>query len=99
MLLQKIRDEAHRFAITFHRVKRAKATFTTELETIEGIGKKTADKLLSHFKSWTKIKDASEDELISIVGKSASFKIKQFVEQQAADGITLSETSIDQPAT
>jgi excinuclease ABC subunit C len=80
MLLQRIRDEAHRFAITFHRVKRAQATFTTELEKIEGIGKKTADKLLSHFKSWTKIKDASEEELQAIAGKSAAWKIAKYKE-------------------
>ena len=80
MLLQKIRDEAHRFAITFHRVKRAQGTFKTELEEVEGIGKKTADKLLSHFKSWTKIKDASVEELTSVAGKSAAEKIRSFVE-------------------
>ena len=82
MLLQKIRDEAHRFAITFHRVKRAQGTFKTELEEVEGIGKKTADKLLSHFKSWTKIKDASVEELASVAGKSAAGKIRSFIESQ-----------------
>ncbi len=80
MLLQKIRDEAHRFAITFHRVKRAQGTFKTELEEVEGIGKKTADKLLSHFKSWTKIKDASVEELASVAGKSAAEKIRRFID-------------------
>jgi excinuclease ABC subunit C len=80
MLLQKIRDEAHRFAITFHRVKRAQGTFKTELEEVEGIGKKTADKLLSHFKSWTKIKDATEEELAGVAGKSAAEKIRRFVD-------------------
>ncbi len=80
MLLQRIRDEAHRFAITFHRVKRAQATFTTELEGIDGIGKKTADKLLSHFKSWTKIKEAREEELQAVAGKSAAGKIAKYKE-------------------
>lgn len=83
MLLQKIRDEAHRFAITFHRVKRAQGTFKTELEEVEGIGKKTADKLLSHFKSWTKIKDASVEELASVAGKSAAEKITSFVTKKS----------------
>ena len=83
MLLQRIRDEAHRFAITFHRVKRAQGTFKTELEEVEGIGKKTADKLLAHFKSWTKIKDASEEELTSVAGKSAAGKIRRYVEGQS----------------
>ncbi len=83
MLLQKIRDEAHRFAITFHRVKRAQGTFKTELEEVEGIGKKTANKLLSHFKSWTKIKDASVEELASVAGKSAAEKITSFVAKKS----------------
>jgi excinuclease ABC subunit C len=77
LLIQRIRDEAHRFAITFHRQKRSKSTFVTELENIPGIGKKTADKLLSHFKSWKKIKEASLEELTTIAGKSAAEKIKE----------------------
>ena len=68
MLIQRIRDEAHRFGITFHRLKRSNSTFVTELESIPGIGKKTADKLLSHFKSFKKIKNASFEELEAIVG-------------------------------
>ncbi len=77
LLIQRIRDEAHRFAITFHRQKRSKSTFVTELENIPGIGKKTADKLLSHFKSWKKIQEASLEELTTIAGKSAAEKIKE----------------------
>jgi excinuclease ABC subunit C len=83
MLLQKIRDEAHRFAITFHRQKRSKALFTTELETIPGVGKKTADKLLAHFKSWTKIKQASPDELKKIAGAKMAEKILRAGEPKA----------------
>jgi excinuclease ABC subunit C len=77
LLIQRIRDEAHRFGITFHRLKRSNSTFVTELESIPGIGKKTADKLLSHFKSFKKIKDASFDELEAIAGKAAAEKITQ----------------------
>jgi excinuclease ABC subunit C len=77
LLIQRIRDEAHRFAITFHRQKRSKSTFVTEIENIPGIGKKTADKLLAHFKSVKKIKEASMEELIEIAGKNAAVKIKQ----------------------
>jgi excinuclease ABC subunit C len=84
MLMQKIRDEAHRFAITFHRLKRSKATFVTELEEIDGIGKKTADKLLAHFKSWKKIKDASAEELSGVVGKNAAEKIVEYAKTLAA---------------
>ena len=76
LLIQRIRDEAHRFAITFHRLKRSKNTFVTELENIPGIGKKTADKLLAHFKSVRKIKAASLEELTEVAGLKAAEKIK-----------------------
>ncbi len=68
-LIQRIRDEAHRFAITFHRQKRGKGSLTTEMEAIPGIGHKTTDKLLKHFKSWKKVKNASDEELIEMLGK------------------------------
>lgn len=77
LLIQRIRDEAHRFAITFHRQKRSQNTFVTEIENIPGIGKKTADKLLAHFKSVKKIKEASLEELTALVGKTLAEKIKQ----------------------
>ncbi len=75
LLIQRIRDEAHRFGITFHRLKRSNSTFVTELENIPGIGKKTADKLLAHFKSFKKIKEASLEELKEVVGQAAAEKI------------------------
>jgi excinuclease ABC subunit C len=77
LLIQRIRDEAHRFAITFHRQKRSQSTFVTEIENIPGIGKKTADKLLAHFKSVKKIREASLEELTEIAGKNVALKIKQ----------------------
>ncbi|MCH7513473.1 MAG: excinuclease ABC subunit C [Bacteroidetes bacterium] len=67
-LIQRIRDEAHRFAIAFHRNKRSKNTFKSKLEEIPGVGKTTADKLLRHFKSLRKIKSAHFDELKSVTG-------------------------------
>jgi excinuclease ABC subunit C len=76
LLIQRVRDEAHRFGITFHRLKRSNSTFVTELENIPGIGKKTADKLLAHFKSFKKIKEASEEELISVAGEKVAKAIK-----------------------
>jgi excinuclease ABC subunit C len=77
LLLQQIRDEAHRFAITFHRQKRSKTQLTTEIEGLEGIGKKTALKLLKHFKSMKKIKEASFEEIEKLVGSSKAQILKQ----------------------
>ncbi len=77
LLLQQIRDEAHRFAITFHRQKRSKTQLTTEIEELEGIGKKTALKLLKHFKSMKKIKEASFEEIEKLVGSSKARILKQ----------------------
>ena len=77
-LIRRIRDEVHRFGITFHRNKRSKGTFKNELENIEGIGEKTATLLLQQFKSVKKIKEASFDELQSAVGKSKAEIIKAY---------------------
>ncbi|MEI9919558.1 MAG: excinuclease ABC subunit UvrC [Bacteroidota bacterium] len=69
LLIQRIRDEAHRFAITFHRLKRSKATIKTEMEDIKGIGRKTADLLLQRYRSLKKIQEAPRDELIELIGE------------------------------
>ncbi len=74
-LVQQIRNEAHRFAITFHRAKRDSGTLQTNLTSIKGIGKTTAEKLLKHFHSIEKIKQASEEEIIIVVGKSMTKKV------------------------
>src|SRR6201991_5166888 len=66
-IIQQLRDEAHRFGITFHRKKRDKGTLATELELIEGIGKTTAEKLLKYFKSVKKIREATGEELQEVV--------------------------------
>ena len=66
-VIQQLRDEAHRFGITFHRKKRNKGTLVTELELIEGIGKLTSEKLLKYFKSVKKIKEAKLEELTEII--------------------------------
>jgi len=76
MLLQKIRDEAHRFAITFHRQKRSKNTIKTELEGIKGIGKNTVDKLLGQYKSVKKIKELPFEELEQMVGNQKATLIR-----------------------
>ncbi len=69
-LIRRIRDEVHRFGITFHRNQRSRGTFVNELEGIKGIGKNTADNLLKRFKSVKKIKELSKEELANIVGNS-----------------------------
>lgn len=69
-VIQQLRDEAHRFGITFHRKKRDQGTLKTELEAIPGIGKTTADKLLREFKSVKRIKAATEAELAGILNKA-----------------------------
>lgn len=80
-LLQRVRDEAHRFAITFHRNKRSKNSFNTQLESIKGVGEKTADRLLSHFKSISKIKSATIEELASLIGKEKAKVVKEHLQE------------------
>lgn len=75
MLIQRIRDEAHRFAITFHRQKRSNATFTNQLEEIEGIGPGTAKKLYQQIGPISKIKMASLPELSAIIGENKALKV------------------------
>lgn len=77
-ILQQIRDEAHRFAITFHRKLREKRTLHTELTEIEGIGVKTAQKLLIEFCSVEKIKNAPEEELKKFLSKKQLDNILSF---------------------
>ena len=69
-LLSQIQDEVHRFAITFHRDKRSKRQTASELDNIKGIGVKSKISLLNHFKSVKRIKEASLEELVSVIGKS-----------------------------
>ena len=68
-LIQRLRDEAHRFAINFHRDKRSKA-LNTSLENIQGIGENTANKLLKSFKSVKKIKEAKPEALVQLIGNA-----------------------------
>jgi excinuclease ABC, C subunit len=69
-LIQQLRDEAHRFGIAFHRQKRSKSQIASELDTINGIGPGTKKKLLSHFKSIKRIKEANKEEIVTVIGKS-----------------------------
>jgi excinuclease ABC subunit C len=78
-LLQQIRNEAHRFAITFHRNKRSQASLKSQLETIPGIGDKTITALLQHFGSVQNIKEASLEALVSQVGNKRAIQIKEYL--------------------
>jgi excinuclease ABC subunit C len=69
-IIQQLRNEAHRFGITFHRDKRSKEALETELETIPGIGEKTVITLLQHFKSAKRVRNATFGELEQLVGVS-----------------------------
>jgi excinuclease ABC subunit C len=86
-LLQQIRDEAHRFAITYHRILRKKRTLQTELDLIEGIGKKRAKELLEVLGSVQGVKFATLEQLTEVVGEKVAAKIKEhFVEENHLTG-------------
>jgi excinuclease ABC subunit C len=74
-LLQRVRDEAHRFAITYHRALRAKRTLQTELTQIPGIGPATAKKLLQAFGSARQVREAVEADLVQAVGVATTKKV------------------------
>ena len=78
-LIQRARDEAHRFAVTFHRQKRSKGAISSQLEAIPGIGSKTAGKLLRKFKSVKKIRHATLDEISEVIGDALAEKIKKIL--------------------
>ena len=77
-VIQMLRNEAHRFGITFHRDKRSKAALNSSIEEIPGIGEKTMQTLIKHFKSVKRLKLASENEISAVVGVSKAKKISDF---------------------
>jgi len=79
-LLQKVRNEAHRFAVTYQRKRRKKKTLQSELLDIHGIGEKTAQKLLGEFGSVAKVKEAARDALADVVGPSKASKVRAYYE-------------------
>lgn len=80
-IIQQLRDEAHRFGITFHRKKRDQGTLKTELEEVAGIGKGTAQKLLTQFRSVKKIKEAPADELAKFLNKRQLIALRTFFDE------------------
>ncbi len=81
-LIRSIRDEVHRFGITFHREKRSKGTFKTELDSIKGIGESTIELLLKEFKSVNNIRTAAFEDLVAVIGKSKALIIQSELQQK-----------------
>jgi excinuclease ABC subunit C len=81
-LIRRVRDEVHRFGITFHRNQRSRGTFVNELEMIKGIGKNTADILLKKFKSVKKIKELSKETIEETIGKSRAKIVFEYFNQE-----------------
>jgi excinuclease ABC subunit C len=77
-LVRRIRDEVHRFGISFHRNKRSKGTFKNELENISGIGEQTAQQLLKEFRSVKNIRERTEEELTAVVGRSKAKLLRNY---------------------
>jgi len=82
-LIQQIRDEAHRFAITFHRDKRSKGSLVSELEGVESIGKVTATKLLKHFGSVRAIRESTMENLTELIGQDRAKKVRAYFDAMA----------------
>ena len=87
-LIRRIRDEVHRFGITFHRQQRSRGTFKNELENITGIGKATVTLLLKKFKSVKNVKTASIDDIEKTIGKSKSRLVQEWFQKQEAGKAT-----------
>ena len=97
-LLQRIQDEVHRFAITFHRQLRSKNSFSSQLDGIEGLGPKRKQLLMKHFKSLTKIKEATVDEIVTVgvpraVAESVQAKLHQGKPEEASPLVEVAEDS------
>jgi len=87
-LIQRLRNEAHRFAITFHRSKRDAGTLRTELTDVKGLGPKTAEALLLKYKSVKKLKELTQDELAGEVGKAKAAILYSYFHEADAPGTT-----------
>ncbi|MEZ7603666.1 excinuclease ABC subunit UvrC [Streptococcus parasanguinis] len=97
-LLQRIQDEVHRFAITFHRQLRSKNSFSSQLDGIEGLGPKRKQLLMKHFKSLTKIKEATVDEIVTVgvpraVAEAVQAKLHQEKQEEASPLVEVAEAS------
>ena len=80
-VIQQLRNEAHRFGVTFHRDKRSKSSLKSGLDNINGIGENTKNKLLKRFKSISKLKKADKKEIIDLIGKSKAEKVMNYLKE------------------
>ena len=99
-LLQRIQDEVHRFAITFHRQLRSKNSFSSQLDGIEGLGPKRKQLLMKHFKSLTKIKEATVDEIVTVgipraVAEAVQAKLHQGKQEEESPLMEVAESAKD----
>jgi excinuclease ABC subunit C len=85
-LVQQIRDEAHRFAVTFHRTRRNANRLTSELHDVPGIGDRTVHKLLKTFGSLERVRQAPHEELVQVLGKGAAAKLTAYFDQNSRSG-------------
>ena len=97
-LLQRIQDEVHRFAITFHRQLRSKNSFSSQLDGIEGLGPKRKQLLMKHFKSLTKIKEATVEEIVTVgipraVAEAVQAKLHQGKQEEVSSLMEVAEDS------
>ena len=84
-VVQQLRDEAHRFGITHHRNRRSKSALVGELDGIRGIGEKTAEALLKHFKSVKRLREAGIEEIAAVVGPAKAKIIVQGLSTETAE--------------
>ncbi len=87
--VQQIRDEAHRFAVTFHRTRRNANRLTSELHDVPGVGPKTVQKLLREFGSLERVRQAPDNELIRVAGKVGATRLRSFLAQSASPLINI----------
>jgi excinuclease ABC subunit C len=95
-LVQMVRDEAHRFAVTFHRTRRNASRLRSELDQIPGVGEKTVTKLLRHFGSLERVREASEEELTRVAGPSVARKVRDALTKESQIGRELTPVNANE---
>ena len=91
-LIQTIRDEAHRFAVTFHRTRRNTQQLTSELHKIPGVGEKTVQKLLKTFGSLERVRQASQESLAKVIGQAAARRVRERLDSEVKPFVVIGES-------